>query len=78
MKILLISFCFFLFNLASAQEKEIKVIRKGDFPEGIYMTLQDVLDKKPTSTDALFFRNAVKFDTINVPDKDALFILKRI
>jgi len=70
MKSIVLPFFFLVFNLITAQESENKYIRKGDFPEGVYMTLEDVLNKKPSSTDAVYFKPAEKtHDSIKFPEK---------
>lgn len=75
MKFLFLSYLFLIFNLTTAQEKEIKFIKKGDFPEGIYMTLEDVLNKKPFSTTEVYFKTTYPNDSINLPEK-AFFYYK--
>jgi hypothetical protein len=71
-----ILFCLlFIFNIATGQEKEYQSIRKGDFPEGIYMTLEDVLNKKPSSTEELYFKTCKKCDSLDLPEK-AFFYFK--
>jgi hypothetical protein len=57
----------FVFNLVFSQE--IKYIKKGDFPDGIYMTLEDVLNMKPSSNEEVYFGEYAKEDTLNMPDK---------
>lgn len=59
----------FFFTLANSQEKEIKYIKKGDFPDGIYMTLEDVLNKKPSSTEELTYKLADKNNSTESPEK---------
>lgn len=77
MKSLILTFFnLFLLNLITAQENETKYIRKGDFPEGLYLTLEDVLNKIPSSTEEVYFFNAEKRDTINLPEK-AFFYFKQ-
>ncbi len=68
MKLIFLPFCSIVFSLAFAQ-KEIGFIKKGDFPEGVYMTLEDVLNRKPTSTDEVYFKTAYKYDSVNLPEK---------
>jgi len=70
-----ILFCLlFIFNIAAGQEKEYQSIKKGDFPEGIYMTLEDVLNKKPSSTEEVYFKACEKCDSLDLPEK-AFFLL---
>lgn len=75
MKFIFLSFTFLFFNLTTAQEKEIKFIKKGDFPEGIYMNLEDVLNKKPFSTQEVYFKTTYAYDSVNLPEK-AFFYYK--
>lgn len=71
---------FFYFLLISSlmvgQEQEYPSIKKGDFPEGIYMTLEDVLNKNPSSTDELYFKTNEKYDDTDLPEK-AFFYFKK-
>ena len=76
MKSLFLPFLFLIFNLLNAQEKEIKFIKKGDFPEGVYMKLEDVINKKPTSTEEVYFKTTYANDSINLPEK-AFFYYKQ-
>ena len=72
-----IVFCFLLIaNIIIAQKTEYQTIRKGDFPEGVYMTLEDVLNKKPSSTDEIYFETNEKYDNENLPEK-AFFYFKK-
>lgn len=72
-----IVFCFLLIaNIIIAQKTECQTIRKGDFPEGVYMTLEDVLNKKPSSTDEVYFETNEKYDDVNLPEK-AFFYFKK-
>ena len=72
-----IVFCFLLIaNIIIAQKTEYQTIRKGDFPEGVYMTLEDVLNKKPSSTDEIYFETSEKYDDVNLPEK-AFFYFKK-
>lgn len=50
--------------------QEIKYVKKGDFPDGLYMTLQDVLDRKPSSNEEVFikYHKSAK-DTLTLPEK---------
>ncbi|MBP6385426.1 MAG: hypothetical protein KA327_02290 [Pseudarcicella sp.] len=63
--LLSIGFSFFV----KGQNKEIQFIKKGDFPPGVYMTLDDVLNKKPSSTEALYYEEAYSSDNSNSPEK---------
>lgn len=72
-----IVFCFLLIaNIIIAQKTEHQTIRKGDFPEGVYMTLEDVLNKKPSLTDEVYFETNEKYDDVNLPEK-AFFYFKK-
>lgn len=72
-----ILFCLlFIFNMSAGQEKEYQSIKKGDFPEGLYMTLEDVLNKKPSSTEEIYFKACEKCDSLNLPEK-AFFYFKQ-
>jgi len=51
------------------QEKQYQSINQGDFPEGVYETLEDVLNKKPTSTDEVYFKPSDVKDSSESPDK---------
>lgn len=62
---------FFLFQFSNSQE--IKYLKKGDFPDGIYMTLEDVLNMKPSSNEQVFFR--FNTDSLKMPEK-AFFYFK--
>jgi hypothetical protein len=63
----------FLSNIIFSQE--IKFIKKGDFPDGVYMTLEDVLNKKPSSTEELIYKSAIPADTAKFSEK-AYFYFK--
>ena len=65
----------FVFNLVFSQE--IKYIKKGDFPDGIYMTLEDVLSMKPSSYEEVYFGKYIKEDTLNMPDKTFFYFKDR-
>ncbi|PWN70034.1 hypothetical protein C1631_008525 [Chryseobacterium phosphatilyticum] len=62
----------FIFTITNGQKKEYPSIQRGDFPEGIYMTLEDVLNKTPSSTTELYFKTALKDDSVN-PEKVYFF-----
>jgi hypothetical protein len=49
--------------------QEINVIKKGDFPAGNYMTLNDVLNRKPSSTEEVYYGKYAKEDTLKMPEK---------
>lgn len=55
--------------------QEIKYLKKGDFPDGVYITLDDVLNIKPSSTEELFYKSATPADTTKFPEK-AFFYFK--
>lgn len=76
MKSLILALFFLVFNLANSQETANKFIRKGDFPEGIYMTIEDVLNKKPSSTEEVYLKTTDRNDTVNLPEK-AFFYFKQ-
>lgn len=76
MKLKMLFSFLLIFNIIIAQKTEYQFIKKGDFPEGIYMTLEDVLNKKPSSTDEVYFETNEKYDDVNLPGK-AFFYLKK-
>jgi len=69
MKLIILPFFFLIFNLGMGQEKQYLSIKQGDFPEGVYETLEDVLNKKPTSTDEVYFKPSDVKDSSESPDK---------
>jgi hypothetical protein len=69
-------FLLFLFLSNIIFSQEIKCSKKGDFPDGIYMTLEDVLNKKPSSTEELIYKSAVPADTTKFSEK-AYFYFKK-
>lgn len=69
MKLIILPFFFLIFHLGMGQEKEYQSIKKGDFPEGVYETLEEVLNKKPTSTDEVYFKPSDVKDSSESPDK---------
>lgn len=72
-----IIFSFLLItNFIIAQEIQYQSIKKGDFPDGVYKTLDDVLKKQPTSTDEIYFETNEKYDDNNLPEK-AFFYFKK-
>ena len=76
MKVLILSCLIAICNLGNAQDKSPQLIKKGDFPEGIYMTMDDVINKKPSSTEEITLKISDKFDFIkHLPDK-AFFYFK--
>jgi hypothetical protein len=70
--LLIITMCF---SIANGQKKEVQYIKKGDFPPGIYLTIDDVLNKKPSSTEELYFKGAVDTKDNENPEK-VFFYLK--
>ena len=76
MKSFILPLFFLVFNFVNAQETSNKFIRKGDFPEGIYMTIEDVLNKKPSSTEEVYLKTTDRNDTVNLPEK-AFFYFTR-
>ena len=76
MKLIILFSFSFLFNVAFGQESGNKYIKKGDFPDGVYMTLEDVLSKTPSSTDEIYFKTSYSYDSINLPEK-AFFYFKK-
>jgi hypothetical protein len=67
MKNIVLLLFVFTSNLVFSQE--IVSVKKGDFPDGLYMTLEDVLNKKPSSTEELFYRCASVCDSTDLPEK---------
>jgi hypothetical protein len=76
MKSFILPLFFLVSNFVNAQETANKFIRKGDFPEGIYMTIEDVLNKKPSSTEEVYLKTTDRNDTVNLPEK-AFFYFKK-
>lgn len=76
MKLKIFFYFLLISSLMVAQEQEYPSIKKGDFPEGIYMTLEDVLNKNPSSTDELYFKTNEKYDDTDLPEK-AFFYFKK-
>lgn len=76
MKLLFLAFSIFICNLAIGQENEHQYIRKGDFPAGIYMTMQDVINKKPSSTEEITLKISENFDFIKYLPEKAFFYFK--
>lgn len=76
MKLKILFYFLLISNIIIAQKTEYQFIKKGDFPEGVYMTLEDVLNKKPSSTDEVYFETNEKYDDKNLPEK-AFFYLKK-
>ncbi|AZA80752.1 hypothetical protein C1637_11990 [Chryseobacterium lactis] len=77
MKLYIFICIFLIFNIAAGQKKEYPSIKKGDFPEGIYMTLQDVLNKVPSSTEEVYFKACEKCDSINLPEKTFFYFKQK-
>jgi hypothetical protein len=73
-KIVLFLFVF-ISNLVFSQE--ISYIKKGNFPDGLYMTLEDVLNKKPSSTEEVYYGKYAKEDTLNMPEKTFFYFKGR-
>jgi hypothetical protein len=76
MKSFILPLFFLVSNFVNAQETANKFIRKGDFSEGIYMTIEDVLNKKPSSTEEVYLKTTDRNDTVNLPEK-AFFYFKK-
>ena len=76
MKSFILPLFFLVSNFVNAQETANKFIRKGDFSEGIYMTIEDVLNKKPSSTEEVYLKTTDRNDTVNLPEK-AFFYFKQ-
>lgn len=76
MKLLFTSFSFLIFNLAIAQYKQQPRIQKGDFPAEIYMTMEDVISKKPSSTQEITLKISEEFDFIKYLPEQAFFYFK--
>lgn len=76
MKSFILPLLFLVSNFVNSQETANKFIRKGDFPEGIYMTIEDVLNKKPSSTEEVYLKTTDRNDTVNLPEK-AFFYFKQ-
>lgn len=70
-------FVLFLFLSNIIFSQEIKVIKKGDFPEGIYMTLEDVLNMKPSSNEELYFKSNTNTDSLKMPEKTFFYFKDR-
>lgn len=69
MKLYIFACIFFIYNILNGQKKEYQSFRKGDFPEGIYMTLEDVLNKTPTSTTEVYYKSPAKSESDHLPQK---------
>lgn len=76
MKLLFTCFSFLICNLAIAQYKQQPRIEKGDFPAGIYMTMEDVISKKPSSTEEITLKISEEFDFIKYLPEQAFFYFK--
>ncbi|HAH54646.1 MAG TPA: hypothetical protein DCM02_05005 [Flavobacterium sp.] len=56
----------FVFNFGVSQE--IKYLKREDFPDGIYMTLDDVLNRKPSSNEEVYIKfHKSEKDTLTLP-----------
>ena len=69
MKVKLLSSLLLVSSFIFAQNMEHQFIKKGDFPEGVYMTLEDVINKKPSSTEELYYKNADNNKSTDLPEK---------
>nr|WP_315026316.1 hypothetical protein [uncultured Chryseobacterium sp.] len=69
MKLYIFTFFLLIFSKAAGQKKEYPSVKKGDFPEGIYMTLEDVLNKTPSSKEEVYFKSSAEHDSIHLPEK---------
>jgi hypothetical protein len=49
--------------------------KKGDFPEGVYMTIEDVLSGIPSSTEEVFIKSRKNEEPVLLPEK-AFFYFK--
>lgn len=68
MKNYLVLVLIFVFNVSTSQE--IKYLKKEDFPDGIYMTLNDVLNRKPSSNEEVYIKfHKSEKDTLTLPEK---------
>ena len=71
-------FCLSLIsNIIFAQNTEYQSIKKGDFPDGVYMTLEDVLNKKPSSTEELYYKNAENNNSSDLPEKVFFYFINQ-
>jgi len=75
MKIKILFYFLLISNIIIGQKPEYQFIKKGDFPEGIYMTLEDVLNKNPSSKDEVYFKTNEEYNDIVLPEK-AFFYFK--
>lgn len=75
MKIFYSVLLIFFINIIYSQE--IKYLKKGDFPDGIYMTLEDVLNMKPSSTEEVYYCKSTREDTLNMPEKTFFYFKGR-
>ena len=76
MKLKLLFSFLLISSLSLAQNNEYQFTKKGDFPEGVYMTLEDVLNKVPTSTDEVYIYTSEESDSNSLPEK-AFFYFKK-
>lgn len=76
MKLKILFYFLLISNIIIAQTPEYPSIKKGDFPEGIYMTLEDVLNKKPSSTDEVYIKTNEEYNEADLPEK-AFFYFKK-
>jgi len=75
MKIKILFYFLLISNIIIGQKPEYQFIKKGDFPEGKYMTLEDVLNKNPSSKDEVYFKTNQEYNDIVLPEK-AFFYFK--
>jgi hypothetical protein len=65
----------FVFNISISQE--IRYPKKEDFPDGIYMTLNDVLNRKPSSNEEVYIKfHKSENDTLTLPEKLSFVYMK--
>ena len=76
MKLLFIFFSILVCSSAIAQDQQPHYIKKGDFPAGIYMTMDDVIRKKPSSTEEITLKISEEFDFIKYLPEKAFFYFK--
>lgn len=76
MKLKLLFSFLLISSIILAQDKDHQFIKKGDFPDGVYMTLEDVLNKSPTSTDEVYIYDNDNSASESLPEK-AFFYFKK-
>ena len=77
MKLFFLPVLLVFFSFAYSQEKEIQYLKKGDFPNGVYMTLDDVLNKKPSSTEELTYKKADNYNSTESATKVFFYFKKK-